>query len=150
MIVRTSRGFASPDRRDAYPEHFRRTVLPALRPIQGFRGATLLREERDEMIEYLVLTRWQDMDAIHAFAGTDALRAVVEPDAWPHWSRSMPRSRTSSWWKKACETNRRNGWRTSGHQRARGRVVMPAKAGIHDFSCCNHNSRKCRSFAGIT
>jgi len=79
--VRIWRGCASSNRRDAYPEHFRRNVLPALRTIQRFLGATLQREERVGMIEYLVLTNWQDMDAIRAFASTDVSLAVVEPEA---------------------------------------------------------------------
>lgn len=33
------------------------------------------------MVEYPVLTTRQDMDAIRAFAGADASRAVVEPEA---------------------------------------------------------------------
>ena len=39
MIVRTWRGRAAPAQPDAYPEHFRFTVLPALKAIKGFRGA---------------------------------------------------------------------------------------------------------------
>jgi heme-degrading monooxygenase HmoA len=81
MIVRSWRGRAAPDRQQAYPAHFRHNVLPALRGIDGFAGAELLREERDGMVVFLVLTRWRDMQAIRAFAGADASRAVVEPEA---------------------------------------------------------------------
>lgn len=80
MIVRSWSGRASSDRQDAYPAHFRGTVLPALRGIDGFAGATLLREERDAMIMFLVLTRWRDMDAVRAFAGDDPSRAVAEQE----------------------------------------------------------------------
>ena len=56
-------------------------MLPELRRIAGFRGASLLREERAEGIEFLVLTRWDSMEAIRSFAGEDVERAVVEPAA---------------------------------------------------------------------
>ena len=81
MIVRAWRGRASTANPDAYIEHFRRTVLPELREIEGFLGASLLRENRPQEVEFLVLTRWSSMDAVRAFAGADASRAVVEPEA---------------------------------------------------------------------
>jgi hypothetical protein len=56
-------------------------VLPRLQRIEGFLGASLLREDRPNDIEFLVLTRWASMDAIRAFAGEFVSRAVVEPDA---------------------------------------------------------------------
>jgi heme-degrading monooxygenase HmoA len=81
MIIREWRGRASPDRADAYPEHFRRTVLPELRGVPGFLGAMLCHGEQAGRIEYLVLTRWQSMEAIRAFAGAEPGKAVVEPGA---------------------------------------------------------------------
>jgi heme-degrading monooxygenase HmoA len=81
MIVRTWRGRADANKADAYPSHFRRNVLPELRGIAGFQGATLMRQDLGGAIEYLVMTRWASMDAVRAFAGRDASQAVVEPEA---------------------------------------------------------------------
>jgi heme-degrading monooxygenase HmoA len=81
MIVRAWRGRAAKGNPGAYIEHFQKNVLPELKEIEGFLGASLLREERAEEIEFLVLTRWSSMDAVRAFAGTDVSRAVVEPEA---------------------------------------------------------------------
>ena len=81
MIVRVWRGEALPANALAYSDHFRRKVLPDLESIAGFRGATLLRRDEAERVEFLVLTRWTSMDAIRAFAGDDVGKAVVEPDA---------------------------------------------------------------------
>lgn len=81
MIIREWRGRASPSRAEAYPKHFRESVLPELRWLRGFVGAHLARRELGDQIEFLVLTRWQSMDAIRAFAGSDADKAVVEPGA---------------------------------------------------------------------
>ncbi|MGK9166207.1 antibiotic biosynthesis monooxygenase [Inquilinus limosus] len=81
MIVRVWRGWAAPSNPLAYPEHFHGAVLPALRGIAGFRGASLLRQNRPGEIEFMVLTRWESMEAIRAFAGDDPEQAVVEPEA---------------------------------------------------------------------
>lgn len=81
MIIREWRGRAAPDNAHAYPEHFRTTVLPELERIPGFLGAALSRRRLGERIEFLVLTRWQSLDAIRAFAGDDLTTAVVEPGA---------------------------------------------------------------------
>jgi heme-degrading monooxygenase HmoA len=81
MIVRAWRGYASADAPDAYPRHLLENVRPKLERLAGFRGLTLLRRHTGEEIEYLVLTHWQSMDAIRAFAGDEPERAVVEPEA---------------------------------------------------------------------
>ena len=64
-----------------YPKHFRDNVIPQLRRVPGFAGASLSRRRVGEVVEFLVLTRWRSMDAIRAFAGADAEKAVVEPGA---------------------------------------------------------------------
>jgi heme-degrading monooxygenase HmoA len=91
VIVREWRGRAAPGKAGAYPQHFRDKVLPALRGVDGFLGARLLRRRLPDAapdggtdggtVEYTVLTRWSSLDAIRAFAGDDIERAVVEPEA---------------------------------------------------------------------
>jgi heme-degrading monooxygenase HmoA len=81
MIVRVWRGYASAATQDAYPKHLLENVRPKLERLAGFRGLMLLRRPTGEEIEYLVLTHWQSMDAVRAFAGDDPERAVVEPEA---------------------------------------------------------------------
>ena len=81
MIIREWRGRAALDRAAAYPAHFRANVVPALKQVPGFMGAHLGQREVDGQIEFLVLTRWQSMAAIEAFAGNDVGKAVVEPGA---------------------------------------------------------------------
>ena len=81
MIVRTWRGWAAASNRAAYPDHFRRNVLPELKKIAGFLGASLLQQDRQGEVEFLVLTRWASIEAVRAFAGDDISRAVVEPEA---------------------------------------------------------------------
>lgn len=81
MVIREWRGRASASSADAYPDHFRRSVLPELRQIPGFLGATLSRRRVSGKIEFLVLTRWESLDAIRSFAGDEPGKAVVEPGA---------------------------------------------------------------------
>jgi heme-degrading monooxygenase HmoA len=81
MIIREWRGRASQSNADAYPRHFREKVVPELRKLPGFVGAHLCRRQRGDQIEFLVLTRWQSMDAIQGFAGASPDKAVVDPGA---------------------------------------------------------------------
>jgi heme-degrading monooxygenase HmoA len=81
MIIREWRGRASPSNAEAYPTHFRKNVLPGLIRIPGFLGAHLSKRQVDNTIEFLVLTRWQSVDTIHRFAGSDITKAMVEPGA---------------------------------------------------------------------
>jgi heme-degrading monooxygenase HmoA len=81
MIVRTWRGKAARGKEAAYAEHFRQKLMPELKSISGFLGATLLREERDKDSEFLVLSRWSSLEAIRAFAGQALEHAVMDPEA---------------------------------------------------------------------
>jgi heme-degrading monooxygenase HmoA len=81
MIIREWRARADPAKTDAYPKHFRERVVPELRQVPGFVGAHLGRRQLDGKTEFLVLTRWQSMDAVRAFAGGNIEAAVVEPGA---------------------------------------------------------------------
>jgi heme-degrading monooxygenase HmoA len=81
MIIRAWRGRARRARSDAYPKHFREAVVPALRNVPGFLGAQLSQRTEGDMVEFLVLTRWQSMEAVRAFAGPAVDKAIVEPGA---------------------------------------------------------------------
>jgi mannose-6-phosphate isomerase-like protein (cupin superfamily) len=78
---------------DAYVSHFERTVRPHLESTDGFLGATVERVEADGGIEIVVVTRWESMVAIRAFAGEDIDLAVVEPEARAVLSRFDSRVR---------------------------------------------------------
>lgn len=81
MIVREWRARANASREQDYTGYFRRRVLPELAAIDGFLGASLLREQRAGEIEFVVLTRWASMDAVRKFAGEEMEEAVVHPEA---------------------------------------------------------------------
>ena len=81
MIIREWRGRAPSSRASAYPDHFNNTVLPHLKTLPGFSGAQLCCRSKDDLLEFVVLTRWESIDAVRAFAGADYKQAVVEPAA---------------------------------------------------------------------
>lgn len=81
MIARLWRGAADASKAEAYQRHATATVFPALRDIPGHRGACLLRRAVGERTEFLALTLWDSIEAIRAFSGADAEKAVVEPEA---------------------------------------------------------------------
>jgi heme-degrading monooxygenase HmoA len=81
MIIREWRGRAPRARAGEYPNHFRTRVVPELRGVPGFLGATLSKRVEGDLVEFVVLTRWESLDAVRAFAGADLDRAVVEPGA---------------------------------------------------------------------
>jgi heme-degrading monooxygenase HmoA len=81
MIERVWSGRTTRDGAVTYAEHFRRVVVPELAAIAGYRGARLLEREQDGGIEVVVVTRWQSLDAIRAFAGDELDRAVVQDEA---------------------------------------------------------------------
>jgi heme-degrading monooxygenase HmoA len=81
MVVRSWRGYTSTSNADAYRRHLLENVRPKLEELAGFRGVYLLSRKVMGEVEYSVLTIWESMDAIRAFAGDDPSRAVVEPEA---------------------------------------------------------------------
>jgi mannose-6-phosphate isomerase-like protein (cupin superfamily) len=72
---------AGSEQADAYVAHFEGLVRPHLERTRGFLGAAVELVNVEDGIEIVVVTRWESMDAIKAFAGEDSDLAVVEPEA---------------------------------------------------------------------
>lgn len=81
MILRMWRARATVEKSGDYIEHATEKVFPALRAIEGHRGAYLLQRAVDSAIEFVVLTLWDSMEAVRKFAGAKPEKAVVEPQA---------------------------------------------------------------------
>ena len=64
-----------------YAAHLRDAVLPLLKVLAGYEGATLLERPDGNDVEILVITWWRSLDDIRAFAGDDTERAVVADEA---------------------------------------------------------------------
>ena len=82
MIVRMWSARAIAAKVPLYLAHFHDSVLPELKSLSGFMGATIMRREISVgELEIVVQTRWQSMMAVRSFAGDTPDTAVVEPAA---------------------------------------------------------------------
>jgi uncharacterized protein len=64
-----------------YLDHFSKSVLPELRRVPGYLGATVSLRRADGEVEIIVETSWRSLDSIRAFAGPHLEAAVVSDQA---------------------------------------------------------------------
>ncbi len=64
-----------------YLDHFSKSVLPELRRVPGYLGATVSSRRLENEIEIVVETNWSSLDSIRNFAGPDLEAAVVADQA---------------------------------------------------------------------
>jgi heme-degrading monooxygenase HmoA len=81
VIARQWRGLAHTNRAPGYVEHLRTETFPALRKIPGFVDVSLLSRPLDAGTEFIVVTRWESLNAITRFAGADPEAAVIPAKA---------------------------------------------------------------------
>jgi GNAT superfamily N-acetyltransferase len=81
MIVRTWRASAAKGKTAAYLQHAATRVFPELQKLPGHTGALVLTREQGTNVDIQVLTFWDSMHTVQAFAGPDPNLAVVEPEA---------------------------------------------------------------------
>ena len=81
MIARIWKARATRERAREYAEYLQSTVVPELSAIHGYQGVTLLERESDEAVEVTVVTWWESLEAIRAFAGEAVETAVVHDSA---------------------------------------------------------------------
>jgi heme-degrading monooxygenase HmoA len=80
MISRQWHGITKPGRDAAYTHHLETQTFPALAMVPGFIRASILKRTVGEMSEFQIVTEWESLEAVHAFAGADISVAVV-PEA---------------------------------------------------------------------
>jgi heme-degrading monooxygenase HmoA len=93
VIARVWTARTTPARAPAYADHLRKRVLPQLRALDGYGGASLLCRDVDGETELIVITRWRSIEAVRVFAGADVEAAVVEDEAAALLSRYDERVR---------------------------------------------------------
>jgi heme-degrading monooxygenase HmoA len=82
MIARLWRGWAANTQNaDLYEEFLRSSFLPSLHEIDGYHGASVLRRNVGDEIEFMTVTRFSSVDAIRKFAGEDYEAAHLAPRA---------------------------------------------------------------------
>jgi heme-degrading monooxygenase HmoA len=68
-----------PAQAESYLRHLQRDTFPQLAVIPGFVRASVLRREVEAGTEFQVVTIWESLSAVRAFAGPDLEAAVVPP-----------------------------------------------------------------------
>ena len=77
MIARHWIGTAKPECAERYLAHLQTDTFPNLARLPGFLGASVHRRDVPLGVEFRVVTEWQTLDAISAFAGPDISQAVI-------------------------------------------------------------------------
>jgi heme-degrading monooxygenase HmoA len=80
MIARTWHGAVPLDKAEAYHRYLLATGVPDYRSTPGNRGVHFLRRDEGAVAHFLLLTFWDDLDAVRAFAGDEPLRARYYPE----------------------------------------------------------------------
>jgi heme-degrading monooxygenase HmoA len=81
MIARYFRGWTKLSNADAYENHLKEKILPALRSIPGYKGGYVLRRNVPDEVEFVVINLFDSIQAVQAFAGSDYSAAKFEPEA---------------------------------------------------------------------
>lgn len=91
MIARIWHGWTKRADAKTYENMLRDEILPSIaRNIKGYRGAELfIREDGDEM-EFVTLLRFDSMDAVKEFAGSDETKPVIFPGVEKLLTRMEP------------------------------------------------------------
>lgn len=79
MISRHWKGIAKHEEADNYVKHLENDTFPKIRKINGYLTASILKRKVEQGTEFLIITAWESIEAIQAFAGDEAEVAVVPP-----------------------------------------------------------------------
>ena len=80
MIARIWRGITLADRADAYLDYLRETGLRDYARTPGNHGVSVLRRTQGDHCEIMLVSLWDSMDAVRAFAGENPERSVYYPE----------------------------------------------------------------------
>jgi heme-degrading monooxygenase HmoA len=80
MIARTWHGAVPLERADSYHAYLLQTGVPGLRTTPGNRGVYVMRRAEGELAHFLMISLWDSLEAIRAFAGDDVERARYYPE----------------------------------------------------------------------
>jgi antibiotic biosynthesis monooxygenase (ABM) superfamily enzyme len=83
MIARIWHGWTRRADAEAYEQLLRNEIFPSIaaRNIPGYQGAELFIRENGDEVEFVTLLRFDSMDAVKEFAGSNASKPVIFPKA---------------------------------------------------------------------
>jgi heme-degrading monooxygenase HmoA len=80
MIARIWRGITLAEKADAYIDYLHQTGLRDYATTPGNRGVSVLRRLQGEHSEIVLISLWDSMEAVRAFAGENPERSVYYPE----------------------------------------------------------------------
>ena len=80
MIARTWHGAVPEAQADEYFAYLQRTGVPDLQATPGNRGVFVMQRVDAGYAHFLLISLWESLDAIRAFAGDDVERARYYPE----------------------------------------------------------------------
>jgi|ERR1700754_4540383 heme-degrading monooxygenase HmoA len=80
MIARIWRGATAADRADEYLEYLKRTGVADYTATPGNHGVQILTRTHDGRTDFTILSYWESLDAIKAFAGDDPEASRFYPE----------------------------------------------------------------------
>jgi len=76
-IIRVWRGHTLDAKADEYQRYLVASGIPRIRATDGNRGYSILRRSEGGRTEFVVISRWESLDAVKRFAGADYDKAVI-------------------------------------------------------------------------
>ena len=80
MIARIWQGRTRPGMGKPYYEYLEETGLKEYQATEGLKKVLVLTREVGDQTEYVLVTLWDDMDAVRRFAGPEPEKAVYYPE----------------------------------------------------------------------
>jgi len=80
LIARIWQAKTRPGMGKAYYSYLEQTGLKEYKATEGFREVRVLTQEIGDVTEYLIITFWENMEAVRRFAGPEPERAVYYPE----------------------------------------------------------------------
>ena len=80
MIARIWQARTRPGMGKAYNEYLKETGLKEYQATEGLKKVLVLTREVGDQTEYVLVTLWEDMDAVRRFAGPEPEKAVYYPE----------------------------------------------------------------------
>jgi heme-degrading monooxygenase HmoA len=80
MIARIWRGITLAEKADAYVDYLNETGLKDYAKTPGNLGVSVLRRNQGEHCEIVLISLWESMAAVRAFAGENPERSVYYPE----------------------------------------------------------------------